>query len=307
MAQITITADPLPTNFSGTPQEFLEALVERLNVTTDQVGFVISDVQPSSNVGPWLKNGKEIWVWDEDQSTYVPLDISASIKEQIWIGEAAPPNVSDVDPTPTHRLWFRLSGSTVLGLYYWMGGSGWVTRSELLDGSVTSSKIASGAVQTQHLGDGVVTSAKLASTLDLSNKTVQLPVNSVTAANIVQSLDLSGKTLVLPTVVLGPKPSASSIVFEHSLNRVPRIYTVVASPASGSIAGYEPGDEINIMSAFDGDNMNKFCSVFATATNIQVVTLADPTKYVVSKTGSKVAITSSWANGQWNVKVYILV
>lgn len=185
MAKITIEADPLPTNFAGTPQEFLEALVDRLRISLDQVGFVISDTQPTSNEGPWLKDGKQIWVWDEGQSSYVPLDVSASVREQIWIGSTAPPIESGSTTEPAYKLWLRLQGNEVLGLYYWVGGSiGWATRSELKPGVITSEYLATNSVQTQHLANQSVTPAKLVNPLNLSSLNVILPGSATPLSSV---------------------------------------------------------------------------------------------------------------------------
>src|SRR5208282_4004358 len=108
----TITAAPLPTNFVGTPQQFIDAFLDRLEVVVEGTSFVISDVQPVGNQGPWLKNGTQWWVWDDSTSTYIPLDLTASISDQIFIGDVAggPP-----DPT-IYTLWLQLNGTAVNGL-----------------------------------------------------------------------------------------------------------------------------------------------------------------------------------------------
>lgn len=138
--KVTVTASPLPSNFLGTPQQLVEALLDRLEITVDGNSFVIGDVQPDGNQGPWLKNGTQWYVWNEDTSTYAPLDVSASITEQIYIGD-----VSATTPDPAkYSLWLQLSGSAVKGLYYYAGSTtGWVTKPlELTAQSVTLEKLA---------------------------------------------------------------------------------------------------------------------------------------------------------------------
>src|SRR5208282_5294415 len=121
----TITAAPLPTNFVGTPQQFIDAFLDRLEVVVEGTSFVISDVQPTGNQGPWLKNGTQWWVWDDSTSTYVPLDISASIPAQIYVGD-----VSQGPPNPAqYKIWLQLNGSVFNGFYYYAGSvAGWVTE-----------------------------------------------------------------------------------------------------------------------------------------------------------------------------------
>lgn len=136
----TITAAPLPTNFKGTPQQWLEAFLDRLEVSFDGNSFVISDIQPSGNQGPWLKNGTQWWVWNEATSQYEPLDVSASITNQIYIGDIAngPP-----DPA-VYQLWLQLDGTQVNGLFFYAGTTaGWVEQANPLQpGAVTINMLA---------------------------------------------------------------------------------------------------------------------------------------------------------------------
>lgn len=68
--------------------------------------------------------------------------------------------------------------------------------------SVTSGKIDTDAVTSAKINDGDVTAGKLASTLDVSSKTVTLGTGAVTAGNLASTLDLSSKTLTLPNSTL---------------------------------------------------------------------------------------------------------
>ncbi len=72
---VTFRASPLPTNFGGTPQEFLDALVERLSIESqDELSFFVTgSVAPTSDVGPWLKDGTTWYVWDVITGAYIPL------------------------------------------------------------------------------------------------------------------------------------------------------------------------------------------------------------------------------------------
>lgn len=117
--RLAIEMAPLPANFAGTPQQFAEAMVERIRVLfpTGIWTFVISDTEPSSNQGPWLKNGTQWYVWDEDLKQYVPLDISPSW--QIAISETTP---DDPERTP---IWLKYSGTRVIGMYLYLGNQ-WV-------------------------------------------------------------------------------------------------------------------------------------------------------------------------------------
>ena len=73
-----------------------------------------------------------------------------------------------------------------------------VTEDKLGTSAVTTNKIGPNAVTAAKIQDGQVNDSDLASTLDLSSKTVTLPCGSVTASNLASTLDLSSKTITLP-------------------------------------------------------------------------------------------------------------
>lgn len=67
--------------FEGTPQEYAEHLVDRLEVraTSLTYGLSIWSALPVSNEGPGLLDGDKLYVWDEGESKYVPADITDSL------------------------------------------------------------------------------------------------------------------------------------------------------------------------------------------------------------------------------------
>ena len=73
-----------------------------------------------------------------------------------------------------------------------------VDGDKLKDGSITTAKIGASAVESSEINNGTITADDLASTLDISSKTVTLPNTSVTAGMLSGTLDLSSKTLTLP-------------------------------------------------------------------------------------------------------------
>ena len=127
---------------------------------------------------------------------------------------------------------------------------------------------------------GIITAAKLASTLDISGKTVTLPATSVTAGMLTAALDLSGKTLTLPsgftpgltlksTTTLGSgatNVTASSLDFDTD-----GYYFVVGTilNSSGGVEGYHM--------AFNGDttDANYDTSEFEAATTSATVARED--------------------------------
>ena len=84
---LVIVAAQLPADFIGDPQDFFSAMLDRMEIRSPSGTsfFVISDTQPSSDSGPWFKNGTKLYVFDPEQGTYVPLDISDSETEWITV------------------------------------------------------------------------------------------------------------------------------------------------------------------------------------------------------------------------------
>jgi hypothetical protein len=145
MVEFDVKAKPLPSNFRGTPQQLLEAILSRLEIIDDKATFVISDVQPTTNVGPWFKNGKQLWVWDSEEETYIPLDTSEGVLSQVAIQAEAP------DPAE-YSYWFQVStGPVSSGLYYYLDGAWTKPDSAVTPGSLTEEKAADGAVTSANL------------------------------------------------------------------------------------------------------------------------------------------------------------
>ena len=72
-----------------------------------------------------------------------------------------------------------------------------VDGDKLKDGSITTAKIGASAVESSEINNGTVTADDLASSLNISSKTVTLPNTSVTAGMLSGTLDLSSKTVTL--------------------------------------------------------------------------------------------------------------
>jgi microcystin-dependent protein len=117
---LVIVAAQLPPDFTGDPQEFFEALVERMSIMSPQGTsfFVVGDAEPSSNVGPWLKGGTQWWVFDVNQGRYVPLDISASLHLFV-VGPTTPAAPNNGEAT----LWLRTFETRAIGWYGWDGNT----------------------------------------------------------------------------------------------------------------------------------------------------------------------------------------
>lgn len=66
-------------------QELGEAIVGRIIASTGQnfSTFVVGPNAPTSNIGPWLKNCEEWFVWSDESSSYVPIRKGGFDEEQL--------------------------------------------------------------------------------------------------------------------------------------------------------------------------------------------------------------------------------
>ena len=90
-----------------------------------------------------------------------------------------------------------------------------------------------------------IAAAKLASTLDLSGKTVTLPATSVTAAMLAATLDISGKTVTLPAGQAISRPVLTG-VREAIVNTGTVSGTQTLNLHSGNIFQIKPNGAITI-------------------------------------------------------------
>lgn len=116
---LVLVAAPLPPDFEGDPGDFQRALIERLEILSP-VGtnfFVVGDVEPPSNQGPWLKNGRAWYVFDEAEGGYVPADVTDSVQSLFTVSDDEPSA-----PTPEEAtIWLRTLSGRVIGWYFWNG------------------------------------------------------------------------------------------------------------------------------------------------------------------------------------------
>lgn len=102
---VTFRASPLPSTFRGTPQQIMDAMVARLSIEgQDELSFFVTgSVAPSSNVGPWLKNGVTWYVWDDVTGAYIPEILEFKSLRYI-VQQAAPSHID-------YTLWIETNGS----------------------------------------------------------------------------------------------------------------------------------------------------------------------------------------------------
>lgn len=134
---LVIVATPLPADFRGSPQVLFEKIVERLDIQSPSGTnfFVVGDVEPSSNVGPWLKGGTQWWVFSTSAGRYVPLDISESETPPAFIGPNDPGEPGEGDP----QIWIRTAQDRIAGLYGWTGTE-WKAQSGIINSGSTANR-----------------------------------------------------------------------------------------------------------------------------------------------------------------------
>ena len=110
-----VSAGALPEGLDTDPQGLLEEFAARLIITPSVPwsSFTVGAAQPTSNLGPWFKDGKELWVWDDVLATYIPV-VSPSVIDTS--GGTQYPSlryaVSALAPSPTgFSFWIELNGA----------------------------------------------------------------------------------------------------------------------------------------------------------------------------------------------------
>jgi microcystin-dependent protein len=105
---LIIQMGALPLNFQGTPQQFADAIAERLSIVTQQALalFAAGSTEPAFNVGPWLDQSSSIGIWkgfDFVTGRYQPLPLADVSLRYI---------LSNTPPNPTvFQLWVKLSNA----------------------------------------------------------------------------------------------------------------------------------------------------------------------------------------------------
>lgn len=81
--RLVVRFTPFPPGFQGDLSKYNRALIDRVEVLSPFAGlqWVIGGIKPTSNVGPWLNDLGQPFVWDETLKDYVPMDMSLSLAE----------------------------------------------------------------------------------------------------------------------------------------------------------------------------------------------------------------------------------
>lgn len=134
----------LPATLEGTPSQLGAEMVRRMQIVSPSgTNFIyVGDVEPTSNVGPWLKDGNKWYVWDDDVKRYVPQDLTDSATIWFHIGASTP-------TTSTPPVWLRTtldypanpSYGNPIG-WYVFNGTAWVPFNDIVLSGPTASRPA---------------------------------------------------------------------------------------------------------------------------------------------------------------------
>lgn len=116
-----IAVGSLPEGLDTDPQGLLEAFAARLIISPSVPwsSFVLGAAQPTSDLGPWAKDGQTWWMWSDTLATYIP-----QVLDPLSLGYV----VASADPgAADYTLWFD---TTAKGIKYSNGA----TWTDLLTG-----------------------------------------------------------------------------------------------------------------------------------------------------------------------------
>lgn len=115
---LTFRAAPFPEGYKADPEQMKNDIVARLYAeSTEAISFFAAgSIAPSSNVGPWLKNGVTWYVWSDGLAMYVP-----QIIESASLGYIA----ATVAPDPAvYTFWIELNGGgKAIAIKYYSTGA----------------------------------------------------------------------------------------------------------------------------------------------------------------------------------------
>lgn len=117
---LSFKVSPIPDTFRGTLNDFAQAFASRLSAETGyQISFFVTgNTAPTSNVGPWLRNGSEWWVWDNATADYVPITVPS--ESLGYIAQVAPGPDQAV-----YTFWIELDGSGKAQAIKFYSGGAW--------------------------------------------------------------------------------------------------------------------------------------------------------------------------------------
>lgn len=228
----------MPANFKGTPQQLLDAMVARLSAEseTEVAVFVTGSVEPSSNVGPWLKDGVSWYVWDDVTGSYIPQTIPTS-SLGYSIGSDTPDNT-------IYRFWIQTTvGGSPLALKIYYSGS-WVdvyatTLSAYMTTSAFNAAIASYSTTAQM---NTAISAAIAGIPGVSF----YPAQGVSSVGQTIAIDGAAHKIALGSAPINPSPSPFDIALSRYVAPSTGYYQVSVSTQFDNSTGTASGMEIEV-------------------------------------------------------------
>lgn len=104
MITVTFSADPLPSDFSGSLQDFQTKFLSNLRGYIEDTEVLIGQIngaRPTTNIGPWL-NSDTWYVWNGSQ--YVPTSIKVGGADYVVQLSNEYLNTKDIIPDKTQTL-----------------------------------------------------------------------------------------------------------------------------------------------------------------------------------------------------------
>lgn len=267
---ITITASPLPSNMSYTPQQFMDAMVSRFNVVTavDSVSIVSQGATPpTSNVGPWLKDGTTWYVWSSASGSYVP--VNADPQTLKYVASTTAPDWR------VYTLWIQLNGAgtQAIGLAYWDAPN--TTWRNVYDSTFVTynTQIATAVTLYPVRGDG-------ANDVDAvfagpGPSTIQ-PVFDLTATFDPSGI-FGGSTITVPVggyfrfdakgtfECVAGTPTANAIIFGLARNGTPMLNDAYTAPIVNGVTGVRNYSFSTLVEVNPSDQFTLYASITCTA------------------------------------------
>lgn len=130
--QALVSVTPPPPGWSGDLTALFILLQASLKVTNPAGynSFVTGSIAPTTDQGPWLKNGVEWYVWSSTDGGYVPQGLSGALPDILGGGTELP------ETTNTSGAFFLAPEGIGSALYHW-SGAGWSYVGGNLRGTTT--------------------------------------------------------------------------------------------------------------------------------------------------------------------------
>ncbi len=225
---LTFRAAPLTEGFTGNLQEFADELVARLYAeSTNSIAFFAAgSVNPGTNVGPWLKNDVEWYVWSDSLGQYVPQTISAEALK--YVASSSAPDQTK------YTFWIELDGTgKAIAIKYYSGGA-WkdVYADQLATYATTTAMTAaiSAAVSDINVGKGAF-AAK---------------ANDGTQTFVLPGAGTTGGVIQLPNESFDPDSAFDTATSKftapatgyYQFNAAIQLDTTAGTPADLNVAGF---------------------------------------------------------------------